>query len=115
MSFEYQVDPVGLASFVSRARELAEELKAAGPSADGSLSGLTDEAGALADPDIQGLLSGILSSHESDLVQAVSAVESAIDSVERAGSTVCEADGTSYGAFTSLHNGSFDPSRFSTR
>lgn len=113
MSFDYEVDPVGLAAFVSRARQFADDLGAASPSGDGSLSTLTEEAGALSDPDISGLLSGIFSDRQSDLTNAVTAVTGAIASVEQAGSTVCEADGTSHGTFSTLSTGAFDPSRFS--
>ncbi len=114
MTFDYEVDAVGLAGFVTQARQHADNLKAASPTGDGSLATLSEEAGALSDPDISGLLAGIFSEHQSDLTEAVTAVISAIDGVDQASATVCQADTTSFGTFTTISSGAFDPSRFST-
>lgn len=113
MTFNYEVDAEGLATFLVQARQYADDLQAASPSGDGSLGTLTDEGAAVSDPDIAGLLSGIFTNHESDLVRAVTSVSGAIDSVEQASSAVYDADGSSNSTFTTLSTGSFDPSRFS--
>ena len=115
MTVDYELDAAGLAGFVTRAREHAEDLLAASPTGDGSLAQLSDESGALSDPDIVGLLTDIFSERQTALTDAVNTVDGAITSVEQAGLAVGEADSSSHTALTAANTGAFDPLRFSVQ
>ena len=115
MGFSFEVNQEGLAAFVTRARTLAEELGAASPSGDDSLSSIESQASALPDPDIAGLLGGIFSDHSADLTNAVVVVEGGINSVEQAGATVMDNDHTTYNSFTTQSTGAYNPYRFSVQ
>lgn len=111
---DYFIDPVGLELFLSRAHDLANDLRDASPTHDGNLMSLADDAGALGDPDIASIAQGVLSDHASDLQVVVDAVRSAIASVEAARDTVTGADDRAALTLNSSLNSMFDAQRFSS-